>query len=245
MAQRVMPTNYLSDVIRPLFFVGNKEKNLGEIQRNFQLLFKTVFLFACPLFVAFLLLSREVIVVIFNGEFIDYYLILIAVACSNFLNTFSVPVGLVAQLKEKADIIFYSKIFAVYNLLADIALIPFLGIWGAVLATGTALLGKNLYIWFHVRDAAPFSGMSEFFIKMFVYWSFVAYLWLFARQFIGGDTLRLGFGIIYIAMGCYFQLRTISFSQWEWDLLHSLSAGNKKVGILLKWSGLLHNNNRK
>lgn len=238
MAGRLLPVNYLLDVIRPLFFIGNSACQSEQIRRNFQLLTKTTYLFYFPLFVFFLLLSKEFIMVLFGGKFVEYYPVLIGVAFCNLVNAVQLPVGLVAQLRERADIILYSKVFAAYNLLADIVFIHYLGIWGAVLATGSAIFGKNLYIWFFVRKEAGFTGMGRFFVRMIAGWLVVAGIWHAVSFFIANDFLRLGVGVLLIVVGFLLQLRHIHFNQWECDVLHSLADAHKKVRILLKWSGL-------
>ncbi len=54
------------------------------------------------------------------------------------------PVSLVAQYEEKAHVLLLSKLFAAYNVLAMFLLVPFLGIYGAAIAAGTAQTMKNL-----------------------------------------------------------------------------------------------------
>jgi peptidoglycan biosynthesis protein MviN/MurJ (putative lipid II flippase) len=47
-----------------------------------------------------------------------------------------------------------SKLFAAYNILAMLLLVPFLGIYGAAIAGGTAQGMKNFFIWWYVRKRA-------------------------------------------------------------------------------------------
>ena len=47
-----------------------------------------------------------------------------------------------------------SKLFAAYNVLAMFLLVPWLGIYGAAIAAGTAQTAKNLFVWWYVRHRA-------------------------------------------------------------------------------------------
>lgn len=238
MAARMLPVNYLLAVIQPLFFSGNNDSQPEQIRRNFQLLIKTTYIFYFPLFVFFLLLSKELIMVFFGGKFVEYYPVLIGVAFCGLVNAVQLPLGLVAQLRERADIVLYSKFFAAYNLLADIAFIRYLGIWGAVLATGTAVFGKNLYIWFFIRQEASLVGMGQFFFRMTGGWLLVAGIWYAVSFFIMSEYLRLAAGIAAIILGLMVQFRFVHFNQVEKEMLQNMADSHKKVRALLKWSGL-------
>jgi len=163
----ILPLKYLKDVIKPAFFsIGTASKDENTTRLLFQSLVKINSFFAIPFFFFLLLYSNDMINFLFNGKFIEYASVLTGIFFFSILN--SIPFGTMAQLKERADIILYSKIFAVYNLIADIVLIKLFGIWGAVFATGTATMGKNGFIWYFVRKDASFKGMSSFFIKYFI-----------------------------------------------------------------------------
>lgn len=239
MTVRLLPFNYLFDVIGPLFFMSNSGGETEQTRKNFQLLIKIAYIFSFPLFLLFLLLSEELVRIAFGGKFIEYSPILIGLSFFELVNAFAIPVNLVAQLQERADVILYSKIFAFYNLLADIIFIQFWGIWGAVLATGTAVLAKNLYIWFFVRQEANFSGMGQFFVRMIGGWLLVAGLWYTVKPFINNDLLRFIIGTTFIILGLRFiQLRFVHLNSWEKKMLVDLGTAHKKIGFLFQWSGL-------
>ena len=239
MTVRLLPLNYLFDVIGPLFFVSNTGGKTEQTKKNFQLLIKIAYIFFFPLFLFFLFLGEELLMIAFGGKFIEYCPLLIALSFFELVNAFSIPVGLVAQLQERADVILYSKIFAIYNLLADIVFIQFWGIWGAVLATFTAVLAKNLYIWFFVKQEADFSGMGQFFVRIIGGWLLVAGIWYVVRPFINNNFLSFIVGITFIILGLRFiQLRFVHLNSWEKKMLRDLGAAHKKVGFLFQWSGL-------
>ncbi|WDP90549.1 MAG: oligosaccharide flippase family protein [Desulfobacter sp.] len=245
MADRFLPINYLLQVIQPSFFSGNQESSKQQITQNYQLLLKLTYLFQVPLFCFFLLYSQEMIIVFFSGKFLDYYLILVAVSIISLLNAFQTPLGLTAQLKEKAEIILYSKVFAVYNIFADIVLIHFFGIWGAVIATGSATLAKNLFIWFFVREFASFSGMSSFFFSLGLYWTGVAGTGWLLGCLIQNHFTMLGAGIVLISMAFAIQFRFLFFSEKERAFFYRFGKQNPKVRLLLSVIGLIKKNQQR
>ena len=236
---RVMPINYLQSVIRPLFFTAGENTDIKRISRNFQLLTKGISLFQLPVFCFLLFFGSEMINVLFDGKFIDYFPIFMGVYAFAVLNAFQLPVGLVAQLRERADIMLYSKIFAIYNLVADIVLIKFWGIWGAVLATGSATLGKNLFVWFFVRREANFLGMRPFFVRLSCYWLLLCLLAWICTLYFSTDISRLFAGIIVFIVGFCFQFRFIYLLEGEKRLLSKLASVSPKVKFIIKWSGVL------
>jgi O-antigen/teichoic acid export membrane protein len=97
---------------------------------------------------------REIVQVLLGGKFIEYSLLLpMFMAFSTVDGAFD-PVGLVAQYEEKAGTLLVSKLFAAYNVVAMVVLVPYFGVYGAVIAGGTAQVLKNAFIWWRVRDRA-------------------------------------------------------------------------------------------
>ena len=237
-AERILPANYLLQLIRPLFFSGNSMATSKQINQNYQLLLKLIYLCQIPLFCFFLLYSQECITILFGGKFLEYHLILVAVSFISLLNAFQVPVGLVAQLKERVEIFLYSKIFAVYNLAADVVFIHYLGLWGAVLATGSATLGKNIFIWYFVRDNANVRGMAPFFLKTVGYWVIVVGIGWLLNHMILSNLIVLVAGTAWLGLAFWFQFRFVHLKKEEQELLSELGLESRKMALLLRWSGL-------
>ena len=86
------------------------------------------------------------------------------------LNTIAVPVTLVAQYTEKTWIILLGKVTVLYQVAATLILIPFAGIYGAAIATGTAQLLKNLFVWWHVRHMARWLNFGAVLAMTLLVW---------------------------------------------------------------------------
>lgn len=225
----ILPLKYLKDVIKPTFFsIGSTSKDKKTPSLLFKSLVKINSIFAIPCFFFLLLYSDDMIISIFNSKFIEYASVLSGIFFFSILN--SIPFGTMAQLREKADIILYSKIFAVYNLIADIVLIKLFGIWGAVFATGTATMGKNGFIWYFVRKDASFKGMGSFFIKIILFWSTVSIIIFSINPIIPHHALyQLSFGTLIFTTAFFIQFKCNYFRDYEKKIFADLS--NKKPNI--------------
>lgn len=238
MAERVLPVNYLLDVIRPLFFTASSLEQQAQVKLNCQLLLKLTYLFQIPLFCFFLLYSKDIIIILFGGKFIDYYPIVIAVSFFSLLNAFQQPVGLVAQLRERADIILYSKVFALYNLAADVVLIRYFGIWGAVVATGTATFGRTMFVWWFVRKEVSLGETAPFFYRMIVCWGVVVIVGCGEKYLALPILFSLALGCLLIVAGFWWQLRYIHFTTAELCSINHLATESKKIKTVMKWCGI-------
>ena len=223
----LLPLNYLRDVIKPAFFSmdPSSQGETNKLTFFFQSLLKLNLIFAIPCFFFLLVCSNDLIAVLFENKFIEYSSVLSGIFFFAILN--SVPVSTVGQFRERADIILYSKIFAVYNLIADVILIKIFGIWGAVLATGTATVGKNCFIWYFVRKDANFKGMGSFFTKIILFWtalSIILYAILLKTPL--PALYELCGGIVIFAGAFLVQFRCDYFKEYEKGIFSELS--NKK-----------------
>ena len=235
MIERLMPMQYFIAVIRPAFFSVAVAMDNKHINKFYQIMLKVTYVFYFPVLVFLLVFSTDIINIIFAGKFVNYAWMLFLVFLFNTINAFNVPVSLVAQLKERADIILYSKIFAAYNIFADIVLIKYFGLLGAVLATGTANFGKNFFIWYFVRKEASFSGMSRFFMILLCYWCAVAGCLVAVQAIFPEKLLSICLGILILAVGVILQFRFRLFDPKDLELFRR----NIKSPILTKMLQLI------
>ena len=137
--------------------------------------------------------------------------------------------GLVAQLRERVDIILFSKIFAGYNLIMDIILIKYFGIWGAVLATGSAVLGKNFFLWYFVKNEASFRGTGSFFMRIILYWSVASSIAMSLKFASLNPILMLIIGIILFAASFVGQFQLHLFNDYERSVIKQLATMQSKL----------------
>jgi len=152
---RCMPHVVLIDVIRPTFFTkyaqSGDPRYLADL---FNLLVKISAFSAFPLAAGMFVLGDKMIAIVFKPEYLVALPILLTLVIFTAINVFADPTGLVLQATEQVQIILYSKIFAVYNLVLEVLVIRWFGVMGVVLVTCSAVLMKNLYCYLHVKRYA-------------------------------------------------------------------------------------------
>ncbi len=149
---RILPHLLLQDVMRPAFFHKFAQtNNPKDLQKMGNLLVKIIAFCSIPLTFGIFLLGDKIILHVFDPKYISSLTVLWIVAAFMTVRAFQFPLGLVLQAAEKVNIIFYSKIFSVYNLILDLVVVRFWGITGIALVTGSAILFQNLFMYFFVH----------------------------------------------------------------------------------------------
>ncbi|CCK81827.1 lipopolysaccharide biosynthesis protein [Desulfobacula toluolica] len=230
----LLPLIYLRDVIKPAFFaIGTSLSQKDKLTQFFQSLVKINLFFAVPCCCFLFIFGDYISSIISNNKFVEYSSILCVMFFFSILN--SLPIATVAQLMEKADIVLYSKIFAVYNIVADLILIKFFGIWGAVFATGTATLSKNIFIWYFVRKEASFKGLELFMIKISLFWAAISvFIYSLSKIIPSNITYQLLFGVSIFAIAFFIQFGCNYFRPDEKQIFKTVSDGNSKWIFLFK-----------
>jgi len=148
---RILPHTLLQEVIRPSFFTKFAQtNNQKDLQKMGNLLVKTIAFCSIPLTFGVFVLGDKTILHVFDPKYISSLKVLWIVATFLTIRAFRFPLGLILQATEKVNIIFYSKIFSVYNLILDLIVVKFWGITGIALVTGSAILFQNLFMYFFV-----------------------------------------------------------------------------------------------
>ena len=154
MVYSALPVSQFQNVINPLFFSIPSANAPYSIPRYFSLLLNLNLLVQWPILAYVTAYHREIVQVMLAGKFVEYSWLLPMFMAFSILDGGRTPVGLVAQYEEKAGTLLLSKLFAAYNVLAMFVLVPYFGVYGAALASGTAQFLKNAFIWWRVRKRA-------------------------------------------------------------------------------------------
>jgi O-antigen/teichoic acid export membrane protein len=208
MIGRVSPIMLLESVIQPLFVSLDYRRDTARVHRYFSLLLTLSLLARLPFFVFTAVYHREIVEVVFAGRFIEYSYLLAWVALFATLAMISTPITMVAQLEEKAEFILASKIFGILGVAATVISIPTFGVDGAVVAGGTAILLKNLFIWFFVRKLARWTNAKAFVTSSALVWSGFAVVAVQQRNWLAAHpALALATGLLIWAVFLVVQLR--------------------------------------
>lgn len=228
MVGRVAPTQLLESVIQPLFVSIDYKNHPERVERYFSLLMTLTLLARLPLFAFTAVYHREIVLVLFDGRFLDYSYLLALVALLSFGHVIATPISLVAQLQEKAHVMLASKIFGVLGIVASLVLIPRIGVVGAVLATGIAILLKNLFIWWFVRGLAVWANAGRFATTSLLVWAAFAALAIPERGWlIDEPALMLVAGALLWGAFCLIHAR-VALSADERELVGNLFSGRER-----------------
>lgn len=148
----VLPQSMFMSIIRPAFFSKYVQDN-DPVQMNkmFNFLMKMIAFFLFPILTGIFILGDKLIIYVFDPKYLGSLNVLWIVAAFTALNSFINPVGLVLESKEKVQIIFFSKIFAIYNLIFDFLVVKTYGVIGIAIVTGSAVLFKNIFMYLFAK----------------------------------------------------------------------------------------------
>jgi O-antigen/teichoic acid export membrane protein len=238
MVRHMQPVKLFQNVVQPLFFAVRTGEADRRIPRYFSLLLNTNLLYQLPLLAFVTVYHHELVAIVFGGRYGDYSVLLPMIVGFGVLNTIATPVTLVAQYEEKAGIILLSKIFAIYNVAALLVLLPIWGVHGAVVATGTAALFKNLFIWWHVRARARWLNFAPMLFFSALTWGGAVGLCLLLKQLPGVPMLLdVVIGLLVIGAAGLVHVRTPAISSSDRDIMSAVFRG--KEARLLQFAGII------
>lgn len=219
---RISPVNYLASVVRPAFFSLGIASEQDRIVAMMRFLMKCILWFYIPVF-CFALLAGESFIAIIFGKYQEYAGIFAACIVVAAVGAIGFPVSMAAQLRERVDIILYSKIFGLLSLGASVLAVPHYGIWGAVYAVGGGHLLKNLFIAWYVRDLVPISEIGRSWLRAIVFWGGLA-VGVASLPWAPGNIANLAVTIaIMLAAAILFLLACIDLDAFEKRFVRSIA----------------------
>lgn len=161
MAYQLLPVRLFQNVVQPMLFAVPKAEADRKIPDYFTLLVNMNLLLQWPMLAYVTAFHAEIVQVIFGGKFVENSWLLPIIVGFATLNAVDFPVTFVAQYEEKAGVILASKAVGIYNVVALLALLPWFGVAGAAIATGSAQVLKSGFIWWHIRRSARWANAFQ------------------------------------------------------------------------------------
>jgi O-antigen/teichoic acid export membrane protein len=238
MSTQLLPTQQFGNVIVPMLFAVPRQEAAVRLPRYFTLLMNLSSVVQIPIAAYTLVYHAEIVMVLFGGKFLDSSWLLPLIVGFATLNRIGEPATMLAQYEEKAGTILVSKIFAIYNAIAMVALVPIAGVYGAAIATGTAQNFKNFFIWWHVRDIARWTNLRAVAAMIGMVWvPCVAACLLIKRAAPDWPAAaHLAIGAILCALAALIYIRTPALSSSDRSILGSVFHGRE--GRVLEWFGI-------
>jgi O-antigen/teichoic acid export membrane protein len=238
MVRHLQPVSLFQNVVQPLFFSVRPADADRRIPHYFSLLLNTNLLYQLPVLAFVTAYHHELVAIVFGGRYGDYSVLLPMIMGFGALGTIATPVTLVAQYEEKAGIILLSKIFAIYNVGALLVLLPVWGVHGAVVATGSATLFKNLFIWWHVRARARWLNFGPMLFSSVLTWGGAVGACLLLKQLPRVPMLLdVLLGVLVVGVAWLIYVRTPAISESDRNIMGSVFRG--KEARFLHAAGIL------
>lgn len=232
------PLSLFDNVIQPMFFSTEKKDAPRRIPQYFTLLLNLNFVPYWPVLAFTIVYHAELVAVVFGGKFIEQSWLLPMCILFMMINAIATPVTLVAQYEERAGLILASKITAVYNIVALLILVPTAGLYGAMLARGSAVALKNAFIWWYVRRLAVWVNVGPFLLTGALLWGGVTLACYGLKTFVAVPPIvQLLLGAIVCAAAVPIYTRSPAICRSDREILASLFRGREARP--LQWIGLL------
>lgn len=202
---QILPHVVLVDVMRPSFFLKYTQSgDVKDLERMFNLILKISALTIIPVFFMISATSDLLINIVFKEDYSDAGIILCLLAIFNAINIFGYPTGLVLQSIEKNEIILYSKVFSLINIVISISIVGNFGVIGVVLSTCICTFFKNYYCYREMKKLCEINLMWIGILKItinsiFIYLILVAAKNYMTNIYILSVSLFISCGLYYFA----------------------------------------------
>lgn len=201
------PGSKLRAIFTPLFVHSyTKTNDKQQLSYFFELINKIIFFSMMPLFVILMILADKVIIYVFKPEYLKVTNLLILSLGFMMIQQFAYAYTSIIYTLEKTKILFIGSLFAFYNLIMDIILIPPLGILGAILASGSAGMMLPIYYYFAMRKAGgielryPWKSFARFSINTIITASIVFIMRDFINSIFSLACVLFASGIVYLGL---------------------------------------------
>jgi len=228
MAVNLMPVRLFDNIIQPMFFAVRPADADERLPQYFTFLMNMNLLLLWPMLGFATAYHAQLVQIAFGGKYVEYSWLLPVILGFATLNCFATPVSLVAQYEEKTGVQLLSKVFAGYNVVAMLVLIPRLGLYGAAIASGSAQLLKNLFVWWHVRDRAVWLNAPASITSGLAMWGGTALVCVLLDRMMPMPALaQVGLGVVLFGlMGLAF-LRGPALCRTDRELIARLFPGRE------------------
>ena len=138
LASRINPIMFVESIITTLLVRDySSEENKSNLLYAFHLYNKLTFFFGLPIYLGLCLYGDKIVLFLFDKpEYLEAVPIIWGWAFIDFFSMLAIVVIPFISILERTEIMTFSLVFAVLNIVLFIILIPKIGIYGAVLATG-------------------------------------------------------------------------------------------------------------
>jgi O-antigen/teichoic acid export membrane protein len=231
---RLSPVSYLGEVIRPAIFARGEVLDRQRLSNALNVVIRLDYAYFVPVFFAVAFMGADAVRLVF-GKYDEHAHVLTAVVGFAALNQLAFSVGLVAQLRERVEVLVLSKVFGIYNFVASLLLIPRWGVMGAAIATGSAGLLKNLFVWWCLRAEFSLARPLRSVAGCLLYWASASAGLLALAEALGlGQRLAIGVPAFIVLFVVYLRY-VYRASPEELQILGIAARSSRLLGLVHAW----------
>lgn len=220
---KVLPFKIMGSLIRTVFF-SNFARNgeISQLMKHYNFLNKIIAFIALPIFLIVLVYGDKIIIHLFDPKYLPALKTLWIFAGFTTIISFQFPLQLLIQALEKVEILFYAKIFSIYNLIGDILIVPIYGILGVAVITCTARLFQLIFAFYKIRGIVNLKVELKSLLKI-SFNALLMLLGLFAlKSFIGSAFSLICFSMLGLVFYLLMSYLNKSFFNDERDFINRL-----------------------
>lgn len=239
MVSSLTPMRLFENVVQPLFFATPAQQASDRIPRYFTLLLNCSLLAQLPIVAYATVYHGEIVGLLLGGKFQDLsWLMPVIIAFGTTSNVIAIPVTNVAQYHERAALILGSQLFGIYQIGCMILLVPYIGLLGAAVATGTYHLFRNLFVWWQVRRDARWLNFPAVVTCATLIWGGAILACSELKRVIAAPPLAaMACGVVVCGLAALVYVRTPALSRSDRELLAQVFHGREarllhRLGVL-------------
>lgn len=221
---RLLPLEDIRSVLRPIFiqkFTVSYKKE--EFIRTFNFIIKLMLPVHFLPAIYFFIFGKSIIIYLFDSKYIDAFGITNIILFGNIIMAFFYPVNLAAHLKERMDIMLYSKIVVIFSIIAGIYAMKYFGINGVALVTITGNFFKNFLIYLFMKTKADIVYRKKGYLNFVFIIIILLILFKWTSYIIVNVYWLILFSLIFFIMFCFLLIIFNPFTKYEINKLKEIS----------------------
>lgn len=223
-----------SNLFIPIISKNYAKKEFGNITLLFKHASAWTFGLTFPFFLILLLFSKQILSILYGKEFIAGSGVLIILSLGALIN---ISTGLNKEIllvyKKTKFIFFVNVLIAIFNVIANIIMIPFFGIMGAAIASAVSISSQNLIFLYKAKQYQKLTFDFKYLLKFCIAGFPSIFIAKFVFHLFTNKILAILFaGIIYLIS--YILLLLLMKTPTKEDI-KILLAIEKKLGLNLKF----------
>lgn len=232
------PVFLFDNIIQPLFFSIPKHEAKHRTSRYFTFLVDCGIAAQLPFLAYSIVYHREIVMVIFGGKYAELSPLLPIIVAFSLVGTIAQSLTLVVQYAERTSLILLSQLFGLYQIAAMLILVPMLGLYGAVIATGTMHLFRNSFVWWKMRHIVRWTNLPGVLASGLCIWGAAVAAGIGLRAVLHlPPAVDLIMGVVICALATLAYARSPGLATADREILGGVLKGRE--GRVVRWLGLI------